>query len=72
MFITETSPYKSYHRFSTYFVIRGESKVVIKMMKINISRRGDSNTHPQHVILWRTVCNYGNNTTTILSFMKTL
>ena len=72
VFITETSPYKSYHRFSTYLVTRWESKVGIKMVKINISRRGDSDTHPQHVILWRTVCNKGNNTTTILSFLKTL
>ena len=35
----------------------GKSKVGIKMVKINNSRRGDSNTHPQHVNLWRTVCN---------------
>ena len=57
VFITEPSPYKSYHRFSTYLVTRRKSKVGIIMTKINISRRGDSNTHPQHVILWRTVCN---------------
>ena len=25
-------------------------------------RRGDSNTHPKHMILWRTYDNYGKNT----------
>ena len=33
-------------------------------------RRGDSYTHLQHMILWRTVRNLGNNKTTILSFVK--
>ena len=54
VFITETSPYKRYPRFSTYLVTMGKSKVGIN---INNSRHGDSNTHPQHVILWRTVSN---------------
>ena len=57
VFIAETSPYKSYPRFSTYLITMGKSKVGIKMIKINNSRRGDSNTHPQHVILWRTLSN---------------
>ena len=33
-------------------------------------RRGDSGTHPQHVILWRTVGYKGNCPTTILSFVN--
>ena len=57
VFITETSPYKRYPRFSTNLVTMGKSKVGIKMIKINNSRRGDSNTHPQHVDVWRTVSN---------------
>ena len=57
VFITETSPYKRYSRFSTYLVTMGEVKVGIKMIKINNSRQGDSNTHPQRVILWRIVSN---------------
>ena len=57
VFITETSPYKISLIFSTYLVTMGESKVGIKMIKINNLRRGDSNAHPQHVILLRTVSN---------------
>ena len=51
-YITETSPYKRYPRFSTYLVTLGKVEGWYKMIKINNSRRGDSNTHPQHVILW--------------------
>ena len=36
---------------------KGESRVGIKPVKINISRRGDSITHSQHMVLWRSVCN---------------
>ena len=57
VFITETSLNKRYPRFSTYLVTMGEVKGWIKMIKINNSRGDDSNTHPQHVISWRTVSN---------------
>ena len=53
VFITETSPYKRYPRLVTMGEVQGWNK----MIKINNSRRGDSNTHPQQVILWRTVSN---------------
>ena len=53
VFITETSRYKSYPSFSTYLVKIEEIWGWNKNDKL--SRRGISNTHPQHVIygdLW--------------------
>ena len=46
----------------TYSKKWGKSGVGIKMIKMDNFHRGDSNTHPKHMILWRTYDNLDKNT----------
>ena len=44
--------YLNYHKFSI------KSYVICFECVLESPRRGDSNTHPQHMILWRNIENY--------------
>ena len=43
----------------------------IKSYVVDAIYRGDSNTHPKHMILWRTYHIYGKNTVFCENFMST-